>query len=334
MSKKHLKMQNSMNWGVIGLGKISHKFASEFELVKDSKILMVGSRETQKAIEFAENYSVPFHGTYDEVLDNDAVNAIYIGTPHPQHFEICKSALLKGKHVLCEKPITINEKEYDELASIAREKDLMLMDAMWTYFLPATKTVKSWIDANRIGRVKYANIHFSFTAIQDESGRLLNPALAGGSLLDIGVYVIYNTFHYFGSDFEDMKCHGLFTHTGVDESINMLFKYKDQLVNGYCSIGHKTECMVEIYGTEGRIKIPLFWKANSCFLLNNEDDIIEEFEDGREGNGFMYQINHFTDCIKNECKESPILPHHLTKKVMNTMDSIRKEIGLKYPMED
>jgi predicted dehydrogenase len=322
-----------MNFGVIGLGKITTTFVKELEHIAGSKVIIAGSRNDDKAKEFCAAYHIDAFGSYDDVIEHAEVDAIYIGTPHNSHFEIAKKALEAGKHVLCEKSITTDAKQYKQLRDLALSKNKMLMDAMWTYFLPATVKAKSWLDQGLIGQVKHVNIDFAFPAAKDFEGRLYNPQLAGGALLEIGVYVIYNTYLYLGHDFKGMHCTAEFSPTGVDESLAICFDYGNAKANLYCSVAHRAVSTAYIYGTLGYITIPLFWKTKSALLYDSQDELIESYDDGRICHGFEYEIKHFIDCVESGLVESPILTHQLTNKVMETMDEVRAKIGLVFPFD-
>jgi dihydrodiol dehydrogenase / D-xylose 1-dehydrogenase (NADP) len=322
-----------MNFGVIGLGKISTKFVLEFEHIKGSTIIMAGSRDLAKAKDYCSEHNIKEFGTYHEVIHHPNIEAIYIGTPHHLHYELAKKALNAGKHVLCEKPITTAAHQYKELIKIATEKNLMLMDAMWTYFLPALVKAKEWADEGRIGKVKYINIDFAFPAVQDLEGRLYNPQLAGGALLDIGVYLLYTSFLFAGMDYKSIQCAAELSSTKVDESLSLQVDYGNIKSNLYCSIKHKALNSALIYGENGSIEVPLFWRTSSAILVDHEGIIVEKFIDPRLSHGFEFEIKHFIDCIEKKRLESPILPHALTLKVMETMDEIRSRIGVVYPFE-
>jgi predicted dehydrogenase len=322
-----------MNFGVIGLGKISTTFTKEFDFIDGSEIIIAGSRDKTKAAEFASTHGIAAYGSYEDVINHPLVDAIYIGTPHNSHFDIAIQALNSGKHVLCEKSITTDANKYKILSQLAFSKNLFLMDAMWTYFLPAVVHAKSWADSGAIGKIKYVNIDFAFPAPQNFESRLYNPHLAGGALLDIGVYVLYNAFLYLGSDYTALNCMAEFSQSGVDESLSVQLDYGQAKSNLYCSVKHRALSSAYIYGEEGYIVIPLFWKTTKALRYDVHDQLIDEFIDPRLSHGFEFEIKHFISCIGMGMKESPLLPHHLTLKVMETMDKIRSKIGLVYPFD-
>jgi predicted dehydrogenase len=314
-----------MNFGVIGLGKITTTFTKEFNFIHGSKIIIAGSRDLDKALAFSTLHGIPEAGRYQDVIDHSNVDAIYIGTPHNTHFEIALQALNAGKHVLCEKSITTDAVQYEVLSKLALSKNLILMDGMWTYFLPAVVKAKSWIDDGAIGKIKYVNIDFAFPAPQNFESRLYNADLAGGALLDIGVYVIYNSFLFLGYNYTTLDCSAEFSQSAVDESLTIRLDYGHAKSNLYCSVKHRTLSSAYIYGESGYIVIPLFWKTKSALRYNDQDQLQEEFIDDRASHGFEFEIKHFISCIEKGEKESPLLPHFLTKKVMETMDYIRSK---------
>lgn len=322
-----------MKWGIVGLGKIAKTFANEFQFVKDSKIYRVGSRDVAKSRDFAIQFGIENYGTYDEVFKDENVDIVYISTPHHLHFELTKEALLNNKHVLCEKPITVNAIQFRELSEIADKKKLFLMDGMWTYFLPATKKVLEWVHTDRIGSIKYIQIDFAFKGNNDPLSRINNIHLAGGSLLDIGLYPLYYTFLLKGLNFKSLHCHADKGNTYVDQSISIDLEYQHTKVHLYSSFEHRTRSCALIYGQHGYIEVPLFWKASHANLYNEQENLIEKFYDERLCHGFVYQIEHVLTSIISGKIQSEILPHSLTGRLIETMDVIRDQIELKYPFE-
>jgi dihydrodiol dehydrogenase / D-xylose 1-dehydrogenase (NADP) len=322
-----------IRFSAIGLGTISHTFAKEFEYITGGTIVACGSRDISKAKEFAEQYNIPSFGDYDHAVYHENVDCVYIGTPHNHHFEWAKKALEAGKHVFCEKPITVNAAELRELLEIQAEKKVFLMDAMWTYFLPGTVQAKKWVDEGKIGEVKFVSIDFSYPAKYDLEGRLYNANLAGGALLDIGVYPIYTTFHFLGHNYNAMHCFGEVGPTGVDEATSIMMDYENAKANLYCSIKMRTRNEAAIFGTKGHVRIPLFWMNKGAQLYNIENELVEDYKDTHPCHGFKWETEHVIDCINKGLTESPIVPLERTLAVMDTMDIVRDRIGLKYPFE-
>jgi len=208
----------TINWGIIGAGNISSYFATALNGMENTKITAVASRNLEKAKEFAEKYSCSkAYGSYEELANDSEIDVVYIGTPHTEHKGNAELCLKSGKSVLCEKPFTLNEKDTRYLAQLAKEHNLFLMEAMWTKFLPVTKQVKNWIAEGKIGKVKNMKISFGFQAEINEANRLFNYELAGGALLDVGVYPINYAVHLIGSLPKKVVSTAVLLPNGIDE---------------------------------------------------------------------------------------------------------------------
>jgi predicted dehydrogenase len=216
---------NKVRWAILGAGHIATQFAHDFKTIKNADLVAVASSDLERAKVFAANYSIPHSLTYNELYCSELVDAVYIATTHNFHFEHALACIQHGKAVLCEKPITINDTEFKKLAAFANEKHVFLMEAMWTYFLPAIKKAKDWIAEGRIGSVKLIQAGFSFLAQYNPSGRLFNPWMAGGALLDVGIYPIAFSQFFMNRKPDDIKVSAIFGDTKVDEFIGMIFNY-------------------------------------------------------------------------------------------------------------
>ena len=206
------------------------------------------------------------------------------------------------------------------------------MEALWTLFLPTIKKAKSWIDEGHIGKVKMITANFGFKSEEDISSRLYNPALAGGALLDVGIYPILFSNYMVGDIPESINASAVMTNTKVDESDVISLKYKnDILASLTCSIKSETDNTAVIYGEKGKIVIPLFWMAKKATLYADEMTMI--FEDKYEGTGYLYEIDEANTCIINNKLESNISSHKTTLELAKIMDEIRNQIGLIYPFE-
>jgi len=184
-------MRTRSGWGILGAGNIATRFAADLTNLPDAALVAVGSRSAAKAAEFAAKFDCKrSYGSYAELVNDPDVDVVYIATPHPFHKEHTIQCLQHGKAVLCEKPMAINEQQVREMAKCARENDVFLMEAMWTRFLPVIKTVRQWLEGKKIGDIRMLSADFGFRTGWNPQGRLLNPDLAGGALLDVGVYII------------------------------------------------------------------------------------------------------------------------------------------------
>lgn len=178
-----------LTWGIVGAGRIAKQFAQDIQYVSNAKLLAVAARDLKRAQEFADAHAIgTAYGSYAELFNDQTIDAIYIATPHSFHFEQAKAAMLAGKHVLCEKPICVSSDEFSELAAVAKAQGVLLMEAMWTYFLPALRQAKRWVDEGKIGQIKHIKADFGYLAPYEPNSREYDAALAGGSLLDVGIY--------------------------------------------------------------------------------------------------------------------------------------------------
>ena len=262
-----------------------------------------------------------------------SVDAIYVATPHPLHRANTVLALEHGKAVLCEKPFAVNAPEAEAMVAAATRQRRFLMEAMWTRFLPATRQVAAWLAEGAIGEVRMLHADFGFRCWWDPTSRLLAPALAGGALLDVGVYTLDYAHLVFGRQPTSFVAKAHLGETGVDEQTAILASYPGgALATLTCAVRTSTPHAVVIQGSEGRIHVPDFWRATTATLLR----------DGKEaqtvtlpfaGNGYEYQAAEVARCVRDGRSESPLMPLAETLATMRTMDAIRAQIGLRYPMD-
>ena len=293
-----------------------------------------GSRTKESAAKFAEEHGVSrAYGSYDELMQDSDVDAIYIATPHPFHKENVLACLRAGKAVLCEKPFTMNSKELEEIIQFARDKKLFLMEAMWTRFLPPIVKVREWIDSGKIGEVLLVKADFGYRAPWDPEWRLLNPALGGGALLDIGIYPVSFASMIFGTNPEKIMSTAHIGETGVDEQFSIIMSYpsgKTATLNGSFRVELTNEAY--IHGTEGSIRIPSFHNAKSSILHKNGEEV-ETFTDDRKSAGYAFEIEEVGRCLNQGLLESSVIPLDESLGIMRLMDEIRGQWGLKYPFE-
>ena len=323
-----------IKWGILGTGGIASAFARDLAFAKNTEKLAVGSRTKESAAKFAEEHGVSrAYGSYEELVQDPDVDAIYVATPHPFHKENVLACLRAGKAVLCEKPFTINSGELEEIIQFARDQKLFLMEAMWTRFLPPIVKVREWIDSGEIGEVLLVKADFGFRASWNPEWRLLNPDLGGGALLDVGIYPVTFASMIFGTKPEKILSSAHIGETGVDEQFSILMSYpsgKTATLNGAFRIGLTNEAY--IHGTEGYIRIPSFHSAKSATLYKDGQEV-ETFNDDRKSAGYAYEIEEVGKCLSQGLLESPIVPLDESLEIMILMDEIRGQWGLKYPFE-
>jgi len=322
-----------VRWGILGCGNIARKFAEGLKAVDDAELVACGSRTQDNADAFGEQFDVPRrHAGYDALAADKGVDAIYVATPHVLHKDNTMLCLKHGKAVLCEKPFAINAAQAREAIDLARSKKRFLMEAMWTRFLPVMCKVRELLSDGAVGDVRMVTADFAFRAGWNPEGRLLNPALGGGGLLDVGVYTISFAHMVLG---RPTKITGAaeIGQTGVDEQAAMVLSYDTgHIALLACGVRTGTPHNACIFGTEGSIHIPAFWHATELTLTRYGEDpklIKPEFQ----GNGYNYQVEEVHRCLHEGKTESTVMPLDETIAVMETMDALRAQWGLKYPME-
>jgi len=323
----------TIHWGILGPGSIANRFAQSLPSVPGAKLHAVGSRSQQKADEFADKYNAPKrYGSYESLAEDPDVQVIYIATPHPQHKEAMLLCLNHGKAVLCEKPFTVNAREAAEVIDLARAKDLFAMEGMWSRFFPAMARVRELIAAGAIGEVRMLQADFGFRADVNPEGRLFNPALAGGGLLDVGVYPISLASMIFGTP-TGVSGQAQIGETGVDEMAAITLKYGNgQLASIVTGVRINTPSEATILGTDGSIRLHSPW-WNPVQLTVKAHGKTEELSVPYEGGGFNYEAQEVQNCLRAGKTESQVMPLDETLSVMQTMDTLRSQWGLKYPME-
>ncbi|HZJ83704.1 MAG TPA: Gfo/Idh/MocA family oxidoreductase [Clostridia bacterium] len=327
-------MDRKIRWGILGAGSIAHKFATGFGGVGDGELYAVGSRSIDKADEFANEYDIPKrYGSYDELLLDSDVDAIYVATPHPFHKEHTLLCLNAGKAVLCEKPMAVNAAEVEEMVECARKNNVFLMEAMWTRFLPVYCQVEEWLDQGLIGDVRILTGDFGFRAGVNPEARLFNPALAGGALMDVGVYLVSLASLIMKKPPSNIVSMAHLGETGIDEQASMILGYDEgQMAVLYTAIRTNTKHEARIIGTEGSIYIPSFWNTTTAVLqVNGQEDKVVDIP--HLANGYCFEIKEVNRCIKEGKIQSDRMPWDESISVIKTLDDIRAQWGLKYPME-
>lgn len=324
-------MIDKVKWGIIGTGNISGKFANALGMLPEAELVAVASRDIATATSFAEKHKIPrAYPTYQELADDPEIDVVYIGTPHTFHLENSVLCMRKGKAVLCEKAFTINAAEAREIVRVARDENVFLMEAMIPRHVPLLKNVVQWVQDGRIGEVRM--VRASRCARRDfaPEARQLNPELGGGSLLDVGVYVISFAAQIFGKAPVASIGLGHIGELGSDEQGVAILKYdKGEIAD--LSFALRTEAVDEayIFGTEGYIKVhELFAVPRKVSLFIGKEEI--ESKEGPTDNALNYEAEEVMRCLKLGLKESPYMPLDESIQIMETMDEIRKSWGLVY----
>ncbi|MBC7889857.1 MAG: Gfo/Idh/MocA family oxidoreductase [Ferruginibacter sp.] len=324
-------MHKNYRWGILGAGRIAEKFCEALCFAGGSEVYAVASRDTDKAKAYATKYNATTsYNNYEDLAKDENVDIIYIATPHVFHYEQTMLCLQNNKPVLCEKPLSPNLRQTAEMIAVATKNKLFLMEAMWTGCIPVTNKILSLIKEGIIGEPQYVAADFGFTAPPDPGSRLLNKALGGGSILDIGVYPVFLATLILG---EPSVIHSVskLTGTGVDEYANIVLQYPGgQSAHLFSAIHLNTAIEAEIIGTKGRIKINNPWFKATDFTLHLNDGTRQLFSMPHACNGFEHEIQEVVYCLDNGLLQSNKVPHHLTTSVSKIMEEILRKAGVFY----
>ncbi len=325
----------AVKWGIIGAGNISSKFATALNSMDHTEITAVASRDLRKAKEFANGFHIEkAYGSYEELIGDPEIDVVYIGTPHTEHKAHARLCIEGGKAVLCEKPFTINYTQAKELVDLARDKNVFLMEAMWTKLLPVTGAVKQWIKNKIIGDVKYMNVSFGYRMEFDPNSRAFDPRLGGGALLDVGVYPISYVIHLMERLPDKISSSAYIGQTNVDEINVITFQYKEGMLASISSaVSAATGNDAIIIGEKGRIVIPNFWTAESAQVYDANDKLVDSIHHPFTSNGYEYEAEEVNRCIREGKKQSDLIPLKDTLDIMKILDEIRADWGLVYPSE-
>ena len=325
----------SYRWGIVGLGKIAHKFADALQVIPTARLIAVASRNRANAENFARKHSVKkFYDNYEDLILDPEVDVIYIATPHTSHASLSKACLRFGKPVLCEKPFAMNYRQAKEVYELAQETNTFIMEAFWTRFIPSMKKVIEIVQKEEIGRVVSIQADFGFKAPYDPKSRLFDKEMGGGSLLDVGVYLIFLTTTLLGEP-RSVLARATFGPTGVDEQCAMIFEYENGvLATLLCSIVSDNTQEASINGSKSRIHIdqPFFGQTTINIFTNWKPRGLVKFE--YPSNGLNYQVLEVHRCLDEGKTESDIWSFGDSLLVQKTVDRVREVINLRYKEDE
>ncbi len=324
-------MSKITNWGIIGLGKIANKFASDLQLSNSAILYGVASKNIDKAKKFCVRYNaVKYFDSYEELVKNPEIDIVYIATPHTFHFENTMMCLRNGKSVLCEKPLGVNSHEVKKMLKEAESRKLFLMEGLWTRFIPATEKLIELLSEKIIGDIIFIRADFGFKGDRNYEGRIYNKKLGAGSLLDIGIYPIYLSLLTLGLP-SNIKVMARMTHTDVDSYCSMMFDYKNSAKASLEStIEADTPIEAYIYGENGVIKMHSRFHHTEKISLYQNGKLKEVFDIKYKGEGYLHEIEEVNNCLRRNAIESDKLPHTTSLDLITLIDRVKDEIGLKY----
>lgn len=326
-------MTDKIRWGVLATGGIAATFTRDLATLPDADVVAVGSRSIESAARFADRFDIPrAYGSWAELAADDTVDVVYVATPHNAHYEAAKLCLAAGKAVLCEKAFTVNLAQARELVDLARSTGTFLMEAMWMRTIPAIRRMSELIADGAIGEVRMVSAHFGLLGPFEPEHRLRSPELAGGALLDLGVYPVSLAQLVLGRPIS-ITATARLTPEGVDETTGMLFGHDGGAVaNLSCSIAAGAPMTALIGGSTGWIDLgEPFFRPKS--LVINRRDSVETFDVPHTGHGMVHEAAEVMRCLRAGEIESPMVPWQSTLDVMATLDEVRRQIGVVYPGE-
>ena len=326
-----MKSNNIRNirWGIIGLGKIANKFATDLATVENAELFAVASRSKQNADEFATKYSAKkAYNSYLDLAKDTQVDAIYIATPHSFHKEHTILCLQNKKAVLCEKPFAMNLQEVTEMITVAEENNILLMEALWTYFLPHFQYVLNIVKSEKFGKLKELEADFGFYNKYNTNSRVFKKEVGGGSLLDIGIYPIFSALATLGEP-DTIDADATFFENGADSECNITFNYKDAKAILKSSLLEQTPTHAIFSFDNAVVKInSRFHEPSTITILKNCKE--ETIDFNTKSIGYNFEIEHFNSLLRNNKKESDFMTFQFSKNLIKTIDSVRDVIGLEY----
>jgi predicted dehydrogenase len=323
-----------IRWGIIGTGTIAKKFATALQTLPDAKLFAVGSRTQAGADQFGDALDVPRrYGSYDQLTQDAELDAVYVATPHSCHKENALSALAANKPVLVEKPFTINAAEAEAIIEGGRRRKLLVMEAMWSRYLPSYVKLRQLLAEGIIGQPRLLLADFGFKVGPATNPRLLDPDLGGGALLDMGVYPLSLASMVFRTPTQ-INGSATIGASGVDEQSGAILRHqRGELAIISCSLQANTAMEIVLRGTGGSIRIHApAWRSTSL-TLSRDGKPDERLDLPFPGNGYQFEAIEFMNCLRHGKPESPIMPLNETLSIMKTMDELRRCFGLRYPTE-
>ena len=314
----------------MGPGKIARKFAHDLRAVPHTTLYAVASRNLDRAKAFAnEHNAVKAFGSYEALVEDPDLDAVYIATPHALHWDCCLMCLSHKKAVLCEKPLAMDAEQVEEMITAAKTRQILLMEAMWTAFLPHFQAAIQMVRGGQIGEIISLDADFGFYTPFDVSSRLFNKQLGGGSLLDIGIYPLFLSLAVLGEPIE-MNAHATFFENGADSSCHITLLYSNHAKAHLSStLLEETPTVAVIKGGEGTLKLHPRFHESSSFTIEKEGKT-EQFTFTNLGSGFVHQIEHFCHLLREGETESPVMTFDTSRKLIRLLDNVRRKIGLRY----
>lgn len=323
----------NMKTAILGAGRIAGTLAVTMQALAEVECYAVASRSLQKAQAFAKQHGFQkAYGSYEEMLADEAVELVYIATPHSHHYEHMKLCIEAGKHVLCEKAFTTTKKQAEEIFRLAKERDVLVTEAIWTRYMPSREIINGLLAEGVIGEVKTLTANLSYAVSGKE--RIIRPELAGGALLDVGVYTLNFALMHFGNRIARKQSAAQLTETGVDGQNAITLFYEDgRLAVLNSGIYGMSDRQGIFYGSKGWMVVDNINNPLEVKIYNEKRELCRTVSVPEQINGYEYEILETINCIQNHKRECPSMRHEDTLEVMEMMDAFRQEWGVRYPCE-
>ena len=325
---------SNFNWGILGPGGIAKAFATDLQLLDGHTVAAVGSRTLKNAQEFANTFGGTAYGSYKELVADPTVDAIYVATPHPAHKDNVIAALNADKPVLCEKPFAVSANEAKEMVAAAQKSNVALMEAMWSRFLPHYSQVREIIASGVLGKILTVQADHGQRLADQNIARLVEPSLAGGALLDLGIYPVSFAHMVLGNP-SKITASSVLTDKGVDGQTSMIFDYADgaQAILNTTMI-EQTPCRAVVAGVNGWLEIDRTFYNPTSMRVTLSDGSVTQYPNTYTGHGLREEAEAFKKLVLSGQTQSELLSWKDTVDIMQTLDAVRSHIGLRYPFEN
>lgn len=325
------------HWAIVAPGNIAHRFAEALASIPNASLYGVTGRSVERSAAFAQKFDIPKVFTnIQELLADPMVDVVYIASPHQAHASQSLDCLNAGKAVLCEKPMTVNARQARQIIDVAQQNQVFFMEAVWTRFLPIYSQIRRWLDSGKIGEVRLVQANFGIKPTIDNSHRLLNPELAGGSILDLGIYPLTLADWVYQETPRQIQASGHLGETGVDEQMAATLRYSgDRLAQIYSAVNLHTSATATIFGTEGQIEIqpPFLGSETATLHLLNPNESPVTITLPHAVNGYVYEAEEVQRCLAQGLMQSLTMPWQSSIRMMEIMDELRAQLGVRYPFE-
>ncbi|PXY43391.1 Gfo/Idh/MocA family protein [Flavobacterium hydrophilum] len=323
-----MNKDQKIRWGIVGLGNIANQFADDLELIEEAELYAVASRSIAKANEFAKKYDCDkFYGSYNDLFEDHNVDIVYIATPHDSHAELSILAMKNGKHVLCEKPLSLSYNDAVQMIEASKKYNKFFMEAFWTRFIPSIRELLSKVENGEIGEVKYLKADFAY--YNNELGlRLTDKKLGGGALYDIGVYPLFLSYIILGIP-EEIIAKSTYYTTGVDLQTTMILQYAAAQAVLHAGLVSASDMKATISGTRGRIDIDSPWFMTDGYsIIEKEQE--KNFKIPNIGKGYAHEAIECHLCIRQNQIESKLWSHQNSLELSSIVEKVKNEIGLEF----